>query len=92
MVASTYMRVIDQKVPKMLSIYTVEASNKDQTLVRDISKKEIINYIYGIIIIVILEPLELQLVTLGFSSKQFENETAAKREGKNSRHGKYILT
>ena len=37
MVASTYMRVLDQKVVVTLSIYTVEASNEDQGLLMDIT-------------------------------------------------------
>ena len=71
MVASTYMRVMDQKVTIISSIYTVEASNEDQALVRDIRKKDIINNIYGIMIIVMLEPLEWLPVTFGFCSQEF---------------------
>ena len=52
MVASTYMGVMDQKVTVILSIYTVEASNKNQALVTDIRKKAIINNIHGIPMIV----------------------------------------
>ena len=48
---------MDRKVTKFLSIYTVEASNEEQALVKDISKKDIINNIYVIMIIVMLEPL-----------------------------------
>ena len=64
------MRVMDQKVTIMLSIYTLEASNKDQALVKDIRKKDIINNIHIIMIIVMLEPLEWQPVTFGFCSLQ----------------------
>ena len=71
MVASTYMRVMDQKVTIILSIYTVDASNEDQALVKDIRKKDIINKIHIIMIIVMLEQLEWQPVTFGFCSFQF---------------------
>ena len=70
MVASTCMWVIDQKVPKILSIYTVEASKEDQAIVKDIRKKDIINKIHIIMIIVMLELLEWQPVTFGFCSLQ----------------------
>ena len=70
MVASTYMRVMDRKVTIILSIYTVAASNKDQALVKDIRKKDIINKIHIIMIIVMLEPLEWRPVTFGFCSLQ----------------------
>ena len=60
MVASTYMRVMDGKVTIILSIYTVEASNEDQALLKDIRKKDIMNNIHVIMIIVMLEPLEWQ--------------------------------
>ena len=45
MVASTYMRVMDQKVVITLSIYTVEASNEDQGLLMGVRKKDQINII-----------------------------------------------
>ena len=70
MVASTYMRVMDRKVNIILSIYTVEASNEDQALVKDIRKKDINNKIHIIMIIVMLEPLEWHPVTFGFCSLQ----------------------
>ena len=70
MVASTYKWVMDQQVVITLSIYTVEASNKDQVLVNDIRKKDIINKIHIIMIIVMLEPLEWRPVTFGFCSLQ----------------------
>ena len=70
MVASTYMRVMVRKVTIVLSIYTVEASNEDQALVKDIRKKDIINNIHVIMIIVMLELLEWQPVTFGFFSLQ----------------------
>ena len=71
MVASTYMRVMDRKVTIILSIYTVDASNEDQALVKDIRKKDIINNIHVIMIIVLLELLEWQPVTFRFYSLHF---------------------
>ena len=71
MVASTYVRVMDGKVTIILSIYTVEVSNKDQALVKDIRKKDIMNNIHVIMIIVMPEQLEWLPVTFGFCSHQF---------------------
>ena len=57
MVASTYMRVMDQQVVVTPSIYTVEASNKNQGLLMDIRKKDIINNTTIIVTFMMLEPL-----------------------------------
>ena len=65
------MRVMDRKVNIILSIYTVEASDEDQALVKDIRKKDIINNIHLIMIIVMLKSLEWRPVTFGFCSNQF---------------------
>ena len=65
------MRAMDGKVTIILSIYTVEASNGDQAHVKNIRKKNIVNNIHLIMIIVMLEPLEWQPVTFGFCSNQF---------------------
>ena len=54
-----------------MSICTVEASNEDQALVKDIRKKDIINNIHVIMIIVMLEALEWRLFTFGFYSHEF---------------------
>ena len=83
MVASTYMLVRDQKVTIILSIYTVKTSNEDQAIVKDIRKKDIINKIRIIMIIVMLQPLEWRPVTFGFCSLQF-----AKRDGRKKRQRK----
>ena len=69
MVASTYMRVMDQKVTIILLIYTGEASNKDQAPVKDIMKKDFINNIHVIILIVMVEPLKWRPVTFGFEKR-----------------------
>ena len=45
MVATTYMWVLERKVVATRSIYTVEASNKDQALLMDIRKKDMTNNI-----------------------------------------------
>ena len=57
MVASTYMRVMDQQVVVTPSIYTVEASNKNQGLLMDIRKKDMINNTTIIMTFMMLEPL-----------------------------------
>ena len=70
MVASNYMRVTDRKVIVTLSIYTVEASNKDQGLLMDIRKKDMINIINVIMTLVTIKQLEWRPVTFGCSFKQ----------------------
>ena len=65
------MWVMDGKVTIILSIYTVEASNENQALVKDIKKKDNRNNIPVIMIIVMLEPLEWLLVNFRFCSYQF---------------------
>ena len=45
MAASTYMRVMDQKVIIFMVIYTVGASNEDQALLMNIRKNDMINTI-----------------------------------------------
>ena len=65
------MRVMDRKVTIILSIYTLEASNEDQALVKDSRKKDFIKNIHVIMIIVMLEPLEWQPITFEFCSHQF---------------------
>ena len=57
MVATTYMRVLDQKVVATHSIYTVEVSKKDQALLMDIRKKDMTNNITIILTFMMLEPL-----------------------------------
>ena len=57
MVATTYMWVVDQEVVVTLSIYTVEACNKDQALLMDIRKKDMTNNITIITTFMMLEPL-----------------------------------
>ena len=57
MVASTYMRVMDRQVVVTPSIYTVEASNKNQGLLMDIRKKDMINNTIIIMTFMMLEPL-----------------------------------
>ena len=48
---------MDQKVVVTLSIYTLEASNKDQGLLVDIRKKDMINNTTIIMTVMMLEPL-----------------------------------
>ena len=55
--ATTYMWVLDQKVVVTRSIYTVEASNKDQALLMDIRKRDMTNNITIIMTFMMLEPL-----------------------------------
>ena len=69
MVASTNMRVMDQKVVITLSIYTVEASNEDQGLLMDVRKKDKINIINVIMTFVMIEPLDWRPGVSGFSFK-----------------------
>ena len=69
MVASTYMRVMDQKVVITLSIYTVEASNEDQGLLMDVRKKDKINIINVIMTFVMIEPLDWRPGVSGFFFK-----------------------
>ena len=57
MVATTYMWVLDRKVVATQSIYTVEASNKDQALLMDIRKKDMATNITIIFTFMMLEPL-----------------------------------
>ena len=54
MVASTFMQEMDRKVVVTLSIYTVEASKKDQGVLMNIRKKD----------------MEWTPVTFGFCFKQ----------------------
>ena len=68
--ASNYMRVMDQKVVVTLSIYIVEASNKDQDLLMDIRKKDMINIINVFMTLVTIKPLEWRPVTFRFCFKQ----------------------
>ena len=49
--------MVDQKVTIILSIYTVDASDEDQALVKDIRKNNINNNIHVIMIIIMLELL-----------------------------------
>ena len=51
------MRVMDRKVVVTPSIYTVEASNKNQGLLMDIRKKDMINNTTIIMTFMMLEPL-----------------------------------
>ena len=57
MVATTHMWVLDRKVVATQSIYTVEASNKDQALLMDIRKKDMATNITIIFTFMMLEPL-----------------------------------
>ena len=66
MVATTYMWVMDLKVTIILSIYMMEASNKDQALLTDIRKKDMINIINVILTFVMIELLDWSPVTFGF--------------------------
>ena len=70
MVASTYMRVMDQKVVFTPSIYIVEVSNEVQGLLMDIRKKNMINMINVIMTLVTIKPLEWRPFTFGFCFKQ----------------------
>ena len=74
------MRVMDQKVIIILAIFILEASNKDQALLMDISKKDMINNITIIMSFMMLEPLELRPVIpgIGFKSELWI-ELAAER-------------
>ena len=49
----------------------MDTSNEDQALVMDFRKKDMINNINVIMIILMLGPLELSPVILGFGFKQF---------------------
>ena len=52
------MRVMDRKVVVTQSIYTVEASNKNQGLLMDIRKKDMIKNTTIIMTFMMLEPLD----------------------------------
>ena len=56
--ATNFIWVLDRKVVVTLSIYTVEASNKDQGLMMDIRKKDMINMINLIMTLLTIKPLE----------------------------------
>ena len=56
MVASTYMWVMDWQVVVTPSIYTMEASNKNQGLLMDIKKKDMINNTTITMTFMMLEP------------------------------------
>ena len=71
MVGCTYVRVNDLKVVIILSVSTVEASNEDQALLIYVRKKDMINNINIVMIILMLELLELSPVTSGFCFMQF---------------------
>ena len=69
--ASNYLRVMDRKIVVVtLSIYTVDASNKDQGLLMDIRNKDKINMINVIFTLMTIKQLEWRLVTFGFCIKQ----------------------
>ena len=65
------MRVMDRKVIIILSIYTVEACNEDQALLINIRKKDMIDNITIIMVLIMLEPLDVRPVIPGFGFKQF---------------------
>ena len=60
------MWVMDLKVTIILSFYMVEASNKDQALLMDIRKKDMINIINVILTFVMIELLDWSPITFGF--------------------------
>ena len=59
-----------QKVVITLSVYTVEASNKDQAMLMDIRKKDMINNLKVIMTFVIIEPLDWPIAFYGVCSQQ----------------------
>ena len=63
--------VMKQKVVITLSVYTVEASNKDQAMLMDIRKKDMINNLKVIMTFVIIEPLDWPTAFYGVCSQQF---------------------
>ena len=79
MVGRTYMRVMDQKVIIILAIFILEASNKDQALLMDIRKKDMINNITIIMAFMMLEPLDWRPVLPRFGFKR--KESAVDRVG-----------
>ena len=70
MVASTYMRVMAQKVVFTLSIYTVVAFNEDRGLLMDIRKKDMNNIINDIMTLVPIKPLKWRPLTFVFCFTQ----------------------
>ena len=60
-----------QKVVITLSVYTVEASNKDQAMLMDIRKKDMINNLKVVMTFVIIEPLDWPTAFYGVCSQQF---------------------
>ena len=62
MVAAACERVMDRQIIITYPIFTVYTSNTDQALVMDLRKKEIVNKINVILIILMLELLELSPV------------------------------
>ena len=71
MVGAACERVMDCQIMITWPISTVDISNKDQALVMDLRKKDMINNINVILIILTLELLELSPVTPWFGFKQF---------------------
>ena len=63
--------VMKQKVVITLSVYTVEASNKDQAMLMDIRKKDMIDNLKVIMTFVIIEPLDWPTAFYGVCSQQF---------------------
>ena len=92
MVATTHMWVMDLKVTIMLSIYMVEASNKDQALLMDIRKKKMINIINVILTFVMIELLDWSPVTFGFCFRQIRFESAAVRVSRGSSRPRFEST
>ena len=92
MVATTYMWVMDLKVTIILSICMMEASNKDQALLTDIRKKDMINIINVILTFVMIELLDWSPVTFGFCFRQIRFESAAVRVGRGSSQPRFEST
>ena len=78
MVGAACERVMDRQIMKTWPISTVDTSNKDQALVMDLRKKDMINNINVILIILMVELLELSPVIPWFGFKQFAERVLQK--------------
>ena len=78
MVGAACERVMDHQIIVTWPISTVDTSNKDQALVMDLRKKDMIKNINVIMLILMLELLELSPVIPWFGLKQFAERVLQK--------------
>ena len=84
MVATACEWVLDRQIIIPLLISTEDTSNKDQALVIDFRKKDMMNNINVIVIILMLELLEWSPAIPGFGFKQFAERVLRKESCRKS--------